>query len=201
MIIFAWRQLEGISSRLLLVLSSTIVLTLLVPIPLASLVERVTCGKNCPTVFFFSIVDFIVVVIWFVTALVLMAWAANIAGSKTSEHVDLSVTPLADKIESQEDEFRRITTGHEDRLNSLETWVVDLRQALEEELGVKLPGRRHSVRAGSISHHWSTSIPEVTVGRSPHRMVRLRSWVKRQALRFWILTRKLVWDWDDDQAN
>ena len=139
--------------------------------------------------------------VWYQIAMLVIA--ASTRADRTRVEVSLTqiYSELDEGIRQLGEENKREITSIQDRVGDIDNTLSDLRYALEEELGVKLPGRRHSVRAGSISHHWSLPIPEVTVGRSPYRMARLRSWVKRQALRFWILTRKLVWDWDDDQAN
>ena len=178
--------------------------TLLLPLlihTLASWVTAFTCGRNCLMVGPFSIIHWAIFAVWFLMAAILLSWVVSTERSDTKRHIDEKFEALSAKMELQEKEFRRITTGLQDRINDLQDWVSALRETMEEQLDIELPGRRISARADPISVHVSVSAAEGTVGRSPFLIVRLRSWVKRRVVRVWRLTRKLVWDWNEDGTN
>ena len=201
MVMLLWGKLTSLPRHQLVASVLTLILTTLVYVFLAEWVSDIWCGRNCRMLGPFTIIDLGFFCILVLTVLFLTAWVRNADRSNARDYVDQNVASLADRVESEGNELRQITTGHKNRINDLEDWVSNLRQALEEELGVKLPGRKVSDRAGSISLEASISTVEVNVRGSPYIFVRLRSWVRRRALRLWVLSRKCFWNWDDDQTN
>lgn len=180
------------------------VFTLLLPLfihTLAFWVTAFTCGRNCLMIGPFSIIHWAVFAIWFLMAAILLSWVLNTEKSVAKRHIDEKIDALSAKIEMQEEEFRRITTGVQDRVSDLDHWVGALRSSIQEQSNIELPGRRISARAEPITFHVSVSAAEGAVGRSPFLMVRLRSWARRRAIRVWRLTRKLIWDWSEGEVN
>lgn len=138
---------------------------------------------------------------WYQIAMVVIALSTRADTTKLEAKLTRISSELVDRVHQHEEENRRKFTGIQDRTGDLEWWVSALRSSIEEQLGIKLPGRRISARADPITVKVSFSNAEGTVGRSPYMMVRLRSWVKRQAVRFWRWSLKWVWDLKHDQTN
>ena len=131
---------------------------------------------------------------WYQIAMLVIAWSTREDRTRVEATFTQISSELIDRIQLLGEEHKREIAGIQDRAGDLEEWVSKLRQAIEEELETKLPGRRHSVRLAPVSYEMSVSIGEVSIRPSPYILVRLRSWVKRRALRFWRWSRKWVWD-------
>lgn len=145
----------------------------------------------------FSIVDLAFLSLLVLIVLLLTAWVRNADRSSAKDYVDQKVDSLTDRIELQGEEFRRITTGQEDRINDLREWLRNIDRAMREELGIDLSpptvSLRLSARAGS-----PTASANLTVIPPANKIVRIRFWIKNQVLRLWKLAYKWVWDWDDN---
>ena len=109
---------------------------------------------------------------------------------RISEKVDEVLGQLRDLETKREEDTEKIT-GLEGHLDQVE----EVMRSAFAGIGVEPPGRRHSVRAGTVS--FSFQVPEVTgEGREESRIARLRRWVqsKVQWVRCWV--KRIVWDWD-----
>ena len=148
----------------------------------------------------FPIVDLAFFILLLLIVLLLTAWVRNVDRSKARNYVDKNVNTLSKKIESQEEELQRVISGHSYRIDDLRDWVIALRDSIEEQSEMKLPGPQVRLRA-AIRTGVPTMSASLTVIDPPDRMVRLRLWLKRKALSSWSWTRKWVWDADYDKAN
>ena len=197
-----------VSFRLLVSLSLpqriVAIFTLLFPLfihTLASWITSFTCGRNCLMIGPFSVIHYAVFSIWFVIAVILFAWVVSNERSDAKRHIDQNVNALSNQIESQGEEFRRITTGLQDGINDLQYWVSAVSQSLEKELEIKLPGPRISVRPAPASLGLLAAIASVNVVGQSNWVTRFRRRAKHLAILFWRLSCKYVWDWDQDKSN
>ena len=131
---------------------------------------------------------------WCLVALLLMGSMAQEqradVDQRIAEKVDEVLGQLRDLETKREEDTEKIT-GLEGHLDQVE----EVMRSAFAGIGVELPGRRYSVRDGTVS--FSIQVPEVMdEGRGESGIARLRRWVqsKVQWVRCWV--NRIVWDWD-----
>ena len=200
MIMNLWRQLASLPRHQLLTSIIILVLTTLVYSFLAQWVSDVWCGQKCRMVGPFSVVDLAFFCLLLLIVLFFTAWVRNADRSSARYYVDENVSTLSREIESQGKEFRQITTDHGYKIDDLADWVIALRDSIEKQSEMKLPGPSVRLRA-TIGSGVPTMSARLTAIDPPGRMVRLRLWFRRKTLWSWKWTRKWVWDMDYDKVN
>ena len=131
---------------------------------------------------------------WCLVALLLMGSMVRAQQAdvdwRISEKVDEVLGQLRDLETKREEDTEKIT-GLEGHLDQVE----EAMRSAFAGIGVELPGRRHSVRAGTVS--FSIQVPEVQgEGRGESRIARLRHWVQSKVQWVWYWVKRIVWDWD-----
>ena len=135
-----------------------------------------------------------VYVVWWQLALLVISKATSEDDTKYEKKLKEISSEFSDGIDQLREDHERRLMGNQDRVGDLNRWASDIRRVVLAELGVDLPAVPVSLRAGAIINEFRISQPEICVGRSPNVMVRIRSWVRRQTIRIWRLSRKWIWD-------
>ena len=133
--------------------------------------------------------------LWYQIAMLVIALSTRADRTRVEARLAQIYTELNDRVNQLGEEHKKEITGIQDRVNDLHNWVSELRQAIEEDLGTKLPGPTDSLRVSARSGD-----PTVAVGLNaidpPGRIVRLRLKAKRLGLRIRRMSYRLFWDWD-----
>lgn len=146
-----------------------IILTIILPAILFRFLESWT---SC------ELVLAIVYVVWAVIAVLSVASMLEKDRLKAEQSIARRLEKVSNDLKLLKDENIRKTTGLQDRLTEMDR----VYRSAFEELGIVLPPPRIRLR-GSITAETGTSATLSVV--NPRRIVRLWSWVRRQALRFW----------------
>jgi len=195
MIMKLWRQLVSLPRHQLLTSIMILVLTTLVYSFVSQWVSDIWCGQKCRMIGPLSVVDLVFFCLLLLIVLLFTAWVRNAEQSSARNYVDENVNTLAGEIESLGEEFQRITAGHEYRLDDLRDWVIALRDSIESQSEMKLPGPQVRLRA-TIRAGVPTISARLTVTDPPGRMARLCLWFRRKVLWSWKWSRKWIWDMD-----
>ena len=138
------------------------------------------------------------VAMWQVSTVVI-ALSNRIDKTRVEDEINRMSSEVEDSINQLQEDHERKITGTQDRVGDLREWVIAIRESIEEQSEMKLPAPRARIRA-SISICPLEATATVRLGISSGWMVRLRTWVDCQAVRFHRWFQKWVLAKDDDQS-
>lgn len=118
--------------------------------------------------------------VWSLFAFLAVAWMLTHDRSKAEQQITQQIGALPGRISKQEEELQNLRVDLRQEVDNLEESV----RSAFGGLGVVLPPRKISVRAGAASFSFNVSAVSVTVVRGS-KLAHLRLWLRRTMRRFW----------------
>ena len=126
------------------------------------------------------VLTLVVFPVWSVIAFLAVAWMLTHDRSKAEQQITQQIGALPGRISKQEEELQNLRVDLRQEVDNLEESV----RSAFGGLGVVLPPRTISVRAGAVRFNFNVPAVSVTVVKGS-KLAHLRLWLRRTMRRFW----------------